>query len=344
MTLGIMGRLTPDQARQEARQLLAQVDRGLDPSRERNSRKQAPMVSDLFERYFTEHAEPKKKPSSVRQDKRWVGRLILPALGKLKVPEVSRSDIASFHHAMRHTPYQANRCLEILKKAFNLAEGWGLRPDGSNPGRHVQKFKETKRERLLTPDEISRLGQALDRIEEEGSEMPSTITLVRLLILTGCRLGEIQNLKWEFVEIENGCLRLPDSKTGAKVVPLGGAAINLLAGLPREPFVNYVCPGLKPDRPLVGIHRAWYRIRATAGLQDLRLHDLRHGWASLAASSGLSLPIIGAILGHTQPGTTQRYAHFLQEPLKQAADLVAGKLAKAMSRPAEQKVVQLKKS
>jgi len=250
------------------------------------------------------------------------------------VAEVQRADVAAMHHAQRATPYQANRTLEVLKKAFNLAEKWGLRPDGTNPCRHVEKFKERKRERLLTPDELSRLGQALDEIEKSGSEMAGMIALVRLLVMTGCRLGEIQNLRWQDVDLEAGCLRLPDSKTGAKVVPLGAPAVAMLEALPRHPFNDHVCPGLKAGAPLVGIHRAWYRIRERAGLPNLRLHDLRHGWASLAASQGLSLPIIGAILGHSQPGTTNRYAHFLQEPLKQAADLVAGKIAEALSRPA----------
>ncbi|MFH1036432.1 MAG: site-specific integrase [Pseudomonadota bacterium] len=263
-------------------------------------------MADLFGRYFSEHAEPKKKAATVRQDRGWVTRWVLPALGKTKARDVTRADVANLHHAMRETPYQANRVLEILKKAFNLAEGWGLRPDGSNPCRHVEKFKEAKRERLLTVDELARLGQTLDQIEQEVSEMPAMISLVRLLVLTGCQLGEIQNLKWEHVDLEAGALRLPDSKTGAKVVPLGDSAMELLANLPRAPFAVYVCPGLKANRPLVGIHRAWYRIRERAGLPDLRLHDLRHGWASLAASSGLSLPIIGAVLGHAQPGTTAR--------------------------------------
>jgi len=271
---------------------------------------------------------------SVVKDRQWISRFILPRLGKMKVAEVQRADVAAMHHAQRATPYQANRTLEVLKKAFNLAEKWGLRPDGTNPCRHVEKFKERKRERLLTPDELSRLGQALDEIEKSGSEMAGMIALVRLLVMTGCRLGEIQNLRWQDVDLEAGCLRLPDSKTGAKVVPLGAPAVAMLEALPRHPFNDHVCPGLKAGAPLVGIHRAWYRIRERAGLPNLRLHDLRHGWASLAASQGLSLPIIGAILGHSQPGTTNRYAHFLQEPLKQAADLVAGKIAEALSRPA----------
>lgn len=344
VTIGSMGRLTVDQARQQARELLTQVDKGQDPGRERTIARHAPVVAELFDRYFAEHAELKKKANTVAKDRRWVTRCILPALGKFKVRDVSRADVAALHHAMRATPYAANRVFEILRKAFNLAEAWGLRPDGTNPCRHVEKYKEAKRERLLTPDELARLGQALDDIEREVSELPSVTSLVRLLVLTGCRLGEIQNLRWEQVDLEAGALRLADSKTGAKVVPLGEAALELLTSLPRPPFGGYVCPGIKENSPLVGIHRAWYRIRERADLPDLRLHDLRHGWASLAASSGLSLPIIGAVLGHAQPGTTARYAHFLAEPLRQAVDMVSGKIAKAMSQPpAASKVTALSK-
>jgi integrase len=252
----------------------------------------------------------------------------------MKVPGVTRADVAALHHALRETPYQANRVLEILRKAFNLAEKWGLRDDGTNPCRHVEKFKERKRERLLTPDELAGLGQALDEIEREESELLAMLNLVRLLTMTGARLGEIQNLRWQDVDLEAGVLRLEDSKTGPKQIPLGGPARELLASLPRDPFNDHVCPGLKPGAPLVGVHRVWYRIRQRAGLPDLRLHDLRHAWASLAASSGLSLPIIGAVLGHRRAETTNRYSHFLQEPLKQAVDMVTGQIAEFMSRPA----------
>ena len=328
-SLGQYGVVTPEQARKKAKLVLADVAMGNDPAAERAAYRQAPTVAVLFERYFKDHAEINKKASTVAKDRQWVDRLILPKLGKKKVVDVRRADIAKLHHDLRATPYQANRVLEVLRKAFNLAEAWGLRKDGTNPCRHVQKFKEQKRERLLTVDEFSRLGAALDAAEHDHSELPSFIALVRLLILTGCRLGEIQNLEWAHVDLDAGCLRLPDSKTGAKIVPLGQAAIDLLTDLPRGPFTKYVCPGLKPNKPLSGVHRPWYRLRQAAKLPDLRLHDLRHAWASLAASEGLSLPIIGAVLGHARPETTARYAHFLNEPLRQAADMVSNKIAAA---------------
>lgn len=342
LALGQYGPITAAQARKMAQQTLADIAVGKDPAGEKTARKKAPTVKVLFERYFAEHAAVNKKASTVAKDRQWVDRLILPKLGKTKIVDIRRADIAKLHHDLRGTPYQANRVLEILKKAFNLAIAWGLRPDNTNPCRHIQRFKEKKRERLLAADEFARLGNALDAAEQNQSELPSFIAMVRLLILTACRLGEIQNLEWAHVDLEAGCLRLPDSKTGAKIVPLGQAAIDLLADLPRGPFTKYVCPGLKPDKPLNGVHRPWYRIREVAELPDLRLHDLRHAWASLAASEGLSLPIIGAVLGHARPETTARYAHLLNEPLRQAADLVSNKIAAALAAPVVEKVVPLK--
>jgi integrase len=201
-----------------------------------------------------------------------------------------------------------------------------LRPDGSNPCRHVEKFGERKRERMLSAPELSRLGEALAGYE--GS--PFVVGAVNLLIFTGARLGEILGLRWDWIDLDRGEARLPDSKSGAKTLHLPPPALAVLATLPRIEGNPYVIVGHRAGAPLVNLEKPWRAIRATVGLDDVRLHDLRHAFASIAASSGLGLPIIGKILGHTQPATTARYAHLASDLVKAAAAAVAEKIASAM--------------
>ena len=344
MTLGPHGVLTPDEARRRASRLLADVKDGKDPAAERAERNESPTVSELSERYLDEHAQTRKKPRSLAEDRRLLNAIVVPALGKRMVAEVTKKDIARFHHNNRERPYQANRVLALLSKMFNLAEHWGLRPDGSNPTRHVEKFPEKKRERFLSKDELTALGTALSDSEQAGAESVSVITAIRLLILTGARLNEILSLEWAFVDMDDGVLRLPDSKTGAKAIPLGAAAIELLQNVPHVKGNPYVCPGKKQGNHLVGLPKAWKRILDKAGLSDIRLHDLRHSFASVGASAGMGLPIIGALLGHKEMATTQRYAHLAADPLKEAANEITTKIASAMKGEAGGKVVKLKKA
>ena len=196
----------------------------------------------------------------------------------------------------------------MLSKIFNLAEGWGLWANGANPCRFVEKHKEHKRERFLTEEEFRRLGRVLNEVEAEGSETFSAVIAIRLLMLTECRLGEIQTLRWENVDLEAGELRLSDSKTGARMVPLSRAVAQLLESLPRDPDNPWVIAGRKPGAHLTDLQHPWRRIRARAGLGDVRIHDLRHSFASRALALGESLPMIGKLLGHTQVQTTARYA------------------------------------
>jgi integrase len=213
---------------------------------------------------------------------------------------------------------------------FNLAEKWGERPDGSNPCRHVEKYPEHKRERFLSEVELAQLGDALAKAEQDRSESPFVVAAIRLLVFTGARRNEILTLKWEHVDFERACFRLPDSKTGAKTVHLNAPTLELLSELPRIAGNPYVIPGERPGAHLVNIEKPWRRIRAQAGLDGLRLHDLRHSFASFGAGAGLSLPIIGALLGHTQAATTARYAHLAADPLKQASERVGREIAAAM--------------
>ncbi len=174
------------------------------------------------------------------------------------------------------------------------------------------------------------MGDVLAEAAKAG-EHPSVVAAIRLLVFTGCRRAEILTLKWAYVDFERGCLDLPDSKTGAKTVPLGAPALELLADLPRVEGNPYVLPGRRPKAHFVAIEKAWQQLRAKAGLRDVRLHDLRHSYAAMGAGLGESLHMIGSLLGHSLPSTTQRYAHLSEDPRRAAADRISGHLAAAMA-------------
>jgi integrase len=214
---------------------------------------------------------------------------------------------------------------------MNLAEQWGLRPDGSNPARHVRKYREVKRERYLSTQELQQLGRTLAQAQAEGSESPFVLAAIALLVLTGARLTEILTLRWVEVDLERQLLRLADSKTGPKTIYLNDAATNLLRTIPRLADNLYVIAGAKKGARLVNLQKPWRRIRARAGLADVRIHDLRHSFASVAAGVGLSLPVIGKLLGHTQPVTTARYAHLAIDPIRAASNLIGDEIASVMN-------------
>ncbi len=322
--LGKHGIVTADEARSEARDLLASVARGGNPSEDAKRKKGAPTVEQLCDRFIDEYVPPHCKASTQKEYRRNVDLFIKPRIGKMKVADVERSDIADLHHAHRDIPYQANRTLGVLSVMFNQAEIWGYRPDGSNPCRHVRKYEEKKRERYLSTGELSRLGQTLNELEASGEESLPAINAIRLLILTGCRLGEIQTLKWEYVQ--GNRLRLPDSKTGAKVVYLGQAALEVLSKIERFSDNPYVVTGKFPGTHLTDMQRPWRRIRREAGLDDVRIHDLRHSFASSAVGMGESLPMIGKLLGHSQVQTTARYAHLADDPVQEAVNRVSNEI------------------
>jgi integrase len=235
----------------------------------------------------------------------------------------------------------------LLSKAMNLAEVWGWRPDGSNPIRHVRKFAEKRRERFLSPAELGRLGEVLRQGERDGflalppregvrdeeTRVPiarPVIGAIRLLVLTGARKSEILGLRWAWIDMTAGRANLPDSKTGSKVLILPPGALAELARLPRLPDNPHVIVGGKPGAALVNLKDPWAVIRECAGLEDVRIHDLRHSFASVGAANGASLPILGALLGHSQPSTTARYAHLADDPLQAAAAEIGGRIGAAM--------------
>ncbi len=336
-TIGTHGTITAEQARAIAKDWSAEIRRGGDPSAARMASRDAPLMADLFERYLEDHARPHKKASSVKDDEGLIRCLLLPAFRRRKVAEVTRADVDGFHKGLKGTPYRANRALALLSKSFNLAEVWGWRPDGSNPCRHVRKYREEKRERFLSQQELARLGSALAAAERDevttlrGAPVsPYAVAATRLLIFTGARRGEILGLRWEHVNFEAGRLELPDSKTGAKFIYLPPAALQLLQELPRVEGNPHVIVGGKPGAALVNLKEPWDAIREAADLGDLRIHDLRHSFASVGAAGGMSLPIIGALLGHKETATTARYAHLSDDPLRSAANTIGSKIADAL--------------
>jgi len=331
MSLGPSTVLTCEQARTRAITIIAAARNGDDPAAKRDADREAITVKELAERFDKEHVSLRVKESTAKGYRRMLEKVIIPALGRHRVTEVTRADVAKIHHDLRHIPYDANRCLEIISKMFSLAEMWGLRPDGTNPRKHIKKYPEEKRERFLSPAELRRVGEVLREMEEEGIEFPSAIAAARLLILTGCRLGEIMTLRWEYVDEAGKALRLPDSKTGAKVVYLGQPAVDLLDRIERVDNNPWVIVGAKTGARLMDLQPFWQRVRARAGLKDVRIHDLRHTFASAAVAVGQGLPMVGKLLGHTQVQTTARYAHLAADPVRDAANQVASTIAASLN-------------
>jgi len=331
VTIGRHGVLTAEQARNYARGLLADAKRGADPAAERKAARRAYTVAQLCDRYLKEHAEVHKKASSVAEDRRLIDTRVRPALGTIKADAVTRDDVMRLHHSLRATPYEANRTLALLSKVFNLAEAWRVRPLQSNPCAHVKRFAERKRERFFSADELGRLGKALADAEHARTEKPGAIAAIKLLALTGCRRGEVLALRWEHVGLEAGVLRLPDAKAGARTVALGAPAVALLAKLPRNSdYVVHSASSSKRPLSSSALEDAWHRVCKSARIPDARLHDLRHTMGTYGGQAGLNAFMIRDLLGHKTLAMTARYVERDTDPLRAAADQVAGRIAEAM--------------
>ena len=326
VTLGRHGILGPDEARRGARQRMAAVLLGEDPAAQKHALRKEPKFPELAERYLRQHAEVYKKSRSVQEDRRLLETVILPKFGSERVSAITRADVTTLHYSLVTTPIQANRALALLSKMFNLAEVWELRPDGTNPCRHLRKYPEKKRERYLSTPELVRLGDVLRAAEERGTEPAEAILAIRLILLTGARHNEVLTLRWQDVDAERGALTLPDSKTGRKEIVLAAPTAQLLEAASRRSGSPWVVPGRDPAKHLFSLNGPWRRLRLNAGLADVRIHDLRHTFASTAVGLGLGLPVLAGLLGQTQLATTQRYAHLDLDPRRRAAEAVAGQL------------------
>ena len=322
VTVGRHGEITPEEARKAAVKLIVRIKAG--ESLVETVPEAPPTVGDLAERYLREHVAMHCKPNTVKHYGQMVRNHIVPALADLRVSEVERKHILKFQYGLRDMPTVANRTVDILVKMFNLAELWEMRPPGKNPCRSVRRYKvKPRKERFLTPEELARLGRILENAPGERLASRHAAAAIRLLVLTGCRRNEILGLAWDDLEFESGEMRLADSKTGARVVPLPPAAVEVLKDLPRTAGNPWVFPGRKKGAHQVNINDAWERVRERAGLEGVRLHDLRHTFASRALAIGEGLPMIGELLGHRQVNTTARYAHLARESIQASTARVA---------------------
>ena len=321
-TLGRQVDLTPEQARVRAAAAIARIKAGEDPAPSNAGPSEEPTVADLAKRYLEAHVAVQCKASSASSYRQLLRGHILPALGDVPVAEVRREHVAALHHALRERPAAANGARFVLSKMFSLAEAWGLRPKCSNPCRSVRKYRPRYRERFLSRAEYRRAGRVL----EEGGAWPPAVAAIRLLMLTGCRSEEIASLRWDDVDRGAGDLRLRDSKTGPRRVPLTPTAVELLDGIERIPGNPWVFPGRKAGSRVAKLANHWQGLRAKADLPGVRLHDLRHSYASRALAIGESLSMIGKLLGHSKVETTARYAHLARDAEKVSAARVAGSI------------------
>ncbi len=329
VAVGRHGVINADEARKRAAHIIARVKAGEEAVPEPLIRKAGPTVNEVCARYLAEYVAVRCKPATAALYRSVINRHVLPALGKLPIAALSRAQVAEFHESLYETPAVANMALRTLSAMYEQAAGWGMAPDGlSNPCRSIMKYPERRRERFLTDSEFTRLGRALEEAEAAGGA--SAVAAIRLLALTGCRRSEVLKLRREDVALEAGELRLPDSKTGARAIPLPPEAVELLTDLLRAHDGPWVIPGGKPGTHLANIDEAWRTVRERAGLEGVRIHDLRHSYASRALALGESLPVIGKLLGHSKMETTARYAHLARDSAQEAAERVAGSIEENM--------------
>lgn len=355
-TLGKYGDLTPKEAREEAARIRSAAARGSDPQSEKLKSRNAETVSELCDKYLKEGCAAKKL-STLATDRGRIERHIKPLLGRQRVKDITQNDIKRFMIAVAegktavdvHTGPRgrarvtggkgtASRTVGLLGGIFAFAIGEGMRTD--NPVRGVKRYSDRKGERYLKPSELARLGEALTQAETSGGTNPIAINAIRALVLTGCRKSEILKLRWSEIDFEHACLRLADSKTEEKIVPLGAPALELLVAMARIEGNPFVFPGAKEARHLVGLPKIWERVRSVAGIDDVRLHDLRHSFASVGAGAGIGLTIVGKLLGHRDPKTTARYSHIADDPAKSAADRISRSISASLQ-PSEDGAIQI---
>jgi len=325
ISIGNTKSVTADAARKAAQIMQGEIATGENPALVKQKKRNTPTLGEISERFLREHVAAKLKPSTQADYRQIVNKYILPNFGTRRVSDITRDDISRLHLKLQNIPYRANCIVRVLSKIFNLSEEWGYLENGSNPCRHIRPYKEKSRNRFLTHEELSGLWHVLDTSQHNGSESVYALAAYKLLILTGCRLGEIRTLKWSYVH--GNRVAFPDSKTGYKRIPLNTDAMRVLAEIPRLPDNEYVICGDVQGQPIINLQKSWRRIRAEAELDDVRIHDLRHTFASHAVMGGTPLAIVSKLLGHSQISTTMRYAHLADEELAKASEGIGSLLS-----------------
>ena len=341
-SIGLYPDLTAIMARDIARKLREKVVSGEDPLAERRAQKAILTISELCDLYLVEGCET-KKASTIYTDRGRIRRHIKPLLGRRRITDISRADIENFMRDIAKGKTATDEKTKLRGRAIvKGGRGTAARTVGllgaiiqfairrdlidQNPVRGVKRYPDKKGERFLSEQELVRLGIALSDIAGPGS------SIIRLLILTGCRRGEILQLRWDEVDFENRCLRLTDSKTGNRIVPLGPPALSLLAQIPKGKESHFVFPAIRGKGYYGNLPRIWNRVRSKAELHDVRLHDLRHSFASFAVSGGVPLAVVGAILGHKSAATTERYSHLSDDPIRRATDATSRLIEEVLDR------------
>ncbi|OJW54585.1 MAG: hypothetical protein BGO67_10590 [Alphaproteobacteria bacterium 41-28] len=329
LKIGVHGQINTEEARVLAKQHLGGIAHGEDPAAQKKENKELPLMKDLSRDYLERHAK-KKSPKSYKDDKRMIEKIILPTLGNQQVKHVSRRSIESLHLNLEKTSTQGNRVLSLLSKMFNLAIAWGWCSD--HPVKGIRRYHEEKRDRWLQEEELNRFWETL----ELYSTRPPALAL-RILIYTGARKNELLKATWDQFDLEKGSWTKPSHSTKKKKlhhIPLSEQTVAALHALQELNTKNspYVFPNQTGDKPLEDVKRFWAKIKKEANIENVRIHDLRHTYASHLVSSGLSLSIVGKLLGHTQASTTQRYAHLADEPLRQATALFGDKMDQIMAK------------
>lgn len=312
-------------AKDVARRLILRIELGMNPADEKKRSRNVPSYEQFLE-YYWETSSPNWKPSTRKTQSFYRGKHLNKAFEGKFLDEIEPADAIRWHAQLTRVagPGAANRASEILRAMFNKAEQWGYLSENSNPFNAVKRNRGRKIERFLTPEEAARLGRALI---EARKDQPVIATIISLLALTGCRRGEIVNLKWSAVHGRR--LKLSDSKTGPRIVWLGKDAQTLIASIPRQKGEARVFP-MEQKRPGGAVGCFWAKFRQEIGLEDVRLHDLRHNYASFAARKSETLPMIGKLLGHSNVGSTHRYAHLDDTVLVEAADRVGEVISSAL--------------
>lgn len=324
--IGQFGELTVEQARSIAQDWLADVRKGDDPSAAKLAARMAPTVKELCEQFIEEYSKPRNKPRTVDSYQGYIDRQILPALGKLKVPDVTRAHITTLMKDKAKIGVTANRVLACLRKMFNMAEVWGYRPDGSNPCRHVPKYREDGETRYINNEELARLYAYLDRADAQGLEHPTVTLAVRLQFEFSARMTEIRTLEWAWVDFENRRVVWPDSKTGDMSKPMSEAAYQLLLNAPRIDSSPHVCPAIfDAKRPLPDstYYNGWKRILGRAEVAHVGTHGIRHRAATDIANSGIPIKVCMALTAHKTVTQFMAYVHAEDDPVRAAAEKVA---------------------